>query len=144
MIIDFRVTLPPEEYLPPGVTEVVRREVEEHGARGVNLQPFAYRLPCNHGGWPWVTEMVAVAWKHSNMYIEIGAISPKYTRSGTGWEPLLVYGNSLIQDRVLWATDSMLPFDRSLEEARNLPLKPEVLEKWLGGNAARLLRLPAG
>ena len=57
----------------------------------------------------------------------------------TGWEPLLVYGQSLLQDRVLWATDCMLPVERSLAEARQLPIKPEALEKWLGDNAARLL-----
>ncbi|MEP7105600.1 MAG: amidohydrolase family protein [Chloroflexota bacterium] len=173
----------------------VEREVRERGARGVNLQPFAYRLRCNdkrfyalyakcrelaipvtvhcsvnfssdrsidfgrpiyldevacdspgltlvanHGGWPWVTELVAIAWKHPTVYIEIGAISPRYiAKPGTGWEPLLVYGQSLIQDRVLWATDCMLPFERSLAEARELPIKPEALEKWLGTNAARLL-----
>jgi uncharacterized protein len=85
---------------------------------------------------------VAVAWKHPTVYIEIGAISPRYiAKPGTGWEPLVVYGQSLLQDRVLWATDSMLPFSRSLAEARELPIKPEVLEKWLGGNASRLLGL---
>lgn len=176
---------------------VVEREVRERGARGVNLQPYAYRLHCNdkrfypmyatcrelgvavtihcsvnftsdrtidfgrpihldevacdfpgltlvanHGGWPWVAELVAVAWKHPSVHIEIGAIAPRYiARPGTGWEPLLVYGGSLLQDRVLWATDCMLPFDRSLSEARQLPLEPAVLEKWLGGNAARLLGL---
>jgi len=99
-------------------------------------------LVANHGGWPWVNELVAVAWKHPTVYIEIGAISPRYiARPGTGWEPLIVYGQSLLQDRVLWATDSMLPFSRSLAEARELPIKPEVLEKWLGGNASRLLGL---
>ena len=88
------------------------------------------------------TEMVAVAWKHPTMFIEIGAIAPRYiARAGTGWEPLLVYGKSLLQDRVLWATDCMLPFARSLEEARELPLPPDVLDKWLGLNAARLLNL---
>lgn len=180
---------------PDDMAEVVEREVRDRGARGVNLQPYAYRLHCNdkrfyamyakcrdlgipvtvhcsvnftsdrtidygrpihldevacdfpglvlvanHGGWPWVTELVAVAWKHPTVYIEIGAISPRYiAKPGTGWEPLLVYGQSLLQDRVLWATDSMLPFARSLEEARELPIKPDALAKWLGGNAARLL-----
>lgn len=182
---------------PEDMAEVVVREYEQNGIRGVNLQPFSYRLRCNdrrfyplyakcreldlvvtvhcsinfssdrtidygrplyldevacdfpglklvanHGGWPWVTELVAVAWKHPTVYIEIGAISPKYIgKPGTGWEPLLVYGNSLLQDRVLWATDSMLPVQRSLQELRELPLKPEVKEKWLGENAARLLGL---
>lgn len=182
---------------PDDMAAVVEREVRERGARGVNLQPYAYRLRCNdkrfypmyarcrelgvpvtvhcsvnftsdrpidygrplyldevacdfpglvlvanHGGWPWVTELMAVAWKHPTVYVELGAISPRYiARPGTGWEPLLVYGQSLLADRVLWATDCMLPFERSLAEARELPIKPEALEKWLGENAARLLKL---
>jgi hypothetical protein len=99
-------------------------------------------IVANHGGWPWVTEMVAVAWKHPNVYIEIGAVAPKYIGTpGTGWEPLMVYGNSLLQDRVLFATDNMLPSKRCVDELRALPLKDAVKEKWLGGNAARLLGL---
>jgi len=174
---------------------VVEQGVRDRGFRGVNLQPFAYKLRCNdrvfypvyekcvelgvpvtvhtsinfasnrsidfgrplhldqvacdfpelaliasHGGWPWVTELVAVAWKHPKVYIEIGAISPKYIGTpGTGWEPLMVYGNSLLQDRVLWATDAMVPHRRSVDELKALPLKDAVKEKWLGLNAARLL-----
>lgn len=99
-------------------------------------------IVANHGGWPWVTEMVAVAWKHPNVYIEIGAVSPKYIGTpGTGWEPLIVYGNSLLQDRVLFATDNMLPPKRCVDELRALPLKDAVKKKWLGGNAVRLLEL---
>jgi len=99
-------------------------------------------LVANHGGWPWVTEMIAVAWKHSNVYIEIGAVSPKYIGiAGTGWEPLMRYGNSLLQDQVLFATDSMIPHKRCVDELKALPLKDEVKEKWLGGNAARILGL---
>jgi predicted TIM-barrel fold metal-dependent hydrolase len=35
----------------------------------------------------------------------------------------------------------MLPHKRCVDELRDLPLKDEVKEKWLGGNAARLLGL---
>jgi len=99
-------------------------------------------LVANHGGWPWVTEMVAVAWKHPNVYIEIGAVSPKYIGTpGTGWDPLMVYGNSLLQDKVLFATDNMLPHKRCVEELQALPLKEKVKQKWLGQNAARILGL---
>ena len=98
------------------------------------------RLVANHGGWPWVLEMVAIAWKHKSVFIEIGAVSPKYIAdTGTGWEPLMRYGNSLLQDQVLFATDCMLPFERAVSEAKQLPLKEEVKAKWLGGNARRLL-----
>jgi len=53
----------------------------------------------------------------------------------------MVYGNSLIQDRVLFATDDMLPPKRCIDELKALPLKDAVKEKWLGANAARLLKL---
>jgi predicted TIM-barrel fold metal-dependent hydrolase len=53
----------------------------------------------------------------------------------------MVYGNSLLQDRVLFATDNMLPHNRCVEELRALPLKDDVKEKWLGKNAAGLLGL---
>ena len=99
-------------------------------------------LVANHGGWPWILEMVAIAWKHPNVYIEIGAVSPKYLgMPGSGWEPLMQYGNSLLQNQVLFATDNMLPARRCVDELKALPLKEEVKEKWLGGNAARLLGL---
>jgi predicted TIM-barrel fold metal-dependent hydrolase len=74
------------------------------------------------------------------VYIEIGAVAPKYIGTpGTGWDPLMVYGNSLLQDRVLFATDNMLPHQRCIEELRALPLKDHVKKKWLGGNATNLL-----
>lgn len=116
-------------------------------SRPIYIEEVACDFPdltivANHGGWPWVTEMVATAWKHPNVYIEIGAVSPKYIgKPGTGWEPLMVYGNSLLQDRVLFATDDMLPPKRCVDELRALPLKDTVKKKWLGGNAARLLGL---
>ncbi len=116
-------------------------------SRPIYIEEVACDFPdltivANHGGWPWVTEMVATAWKHPNVYIEIGAVSPKYIgKPGTGWEPLMVYGNSLLQDRVLFATDDMLPPKRCVDEIKALPLKDTVKKKWLGGNAARLLGL---
>lgn len=178
------------------MAKVVEYEVRERGARGVNLQPFAYRLRANderlyplyakcqelgvpvtvhtsinfsndrsidfgrplylcdvacafpdltivanHGGWPWVAEMVAVAWKHANVYVEIGAVAPAYIGTpGTGWEVLMQHGNSsLLSDRVLFATDNMIPYSRAVEELKGLPLKDAVKEKWLGTNAERLL-----
>ncbi len=100
------------------------------------------KLVANHGGWPWVLEMIAVAWKHPNVYIELGGVSPKYFGTpGSGWEPLMQYGNSLLQNQVLFATDSMLPHKRCVDELRALHLKNEVRDKWLGDNASRLLGL---
>jgi len=101
------------------------------------------KIVATHGGWPWVAEMMAVAWKHPNVYIDIASQNPKYLGMPTmGWGPLLQLGNTLLQDRVLFATRfPMLSYDRVLEEFRQLPLKDDVKEKWLWKNAVNLLRL---
>ena len=99
-------------------------------------------IVANHGGWPWVNDMVALAWKRPNIYLEIGAVSPKYIgRPGTGWELLITYSNSLLQDQLLFATDSLIPHERAIKEVDMLPLKDVVKEKLLYQNAARLLGL---
>jgi predicted TIM-barrel fold metal-dependent hydrolase len=46
-----------------------------------------------------------------------------------------------MQNQVLFATDCMLPHKRCVDEIKALSLKEEVKRKWLGENAARLLRL---
>lgn len=96
-----------------------------------------------HGGWPWVLEMVAICWKYPNVYIEISGTMPKYIMTpNSGWDPLLVYGNGLLQDRILWGSNwPMIEPKESIEWVRKFPLKDEVKQKWLGENAARLLKL---
>jgi predicted TIM-barrel fold metal-dependent hydrolase len=99
-------------------------------------------IVANHGGWPWVNEMVAVAWKRPNVYLEIGAISPKYiARPGTGWELFMTYGDSVLQDQILFATDSLIPHERAVREVDSLPFKDQVKEKLLYRNAMRILGL---
>ena len=69
--------------------------------------------------------------RHKHVHNEISSVRPRYiAKPGTGWEPLLTYGDNLIQDKVLWGTAWPLqPFTRSLEEVRALPLKPGVIQK---------------
>ena len=94
-----------------------------------------------HAGWPWTAEMVAVARKHPNVYLEFGGLAPKYVGApGTGWEVVFRFMNSLLSGQVLFGTDwPVFPMARALGEWRDLGLKPAVLEALLGGNAARLL-----
>ena len=94
-----------------------------------------------HAGWPWVPEMVAVARKHPNVHMEFGGLAPKYLGApGAGWEVMYRFINSVLQDQILFGTDwPVIPFSRALPEWRALGLKPQVLEKALGGNAAKLL-----
>jgi uncharacterized protein len=94
-----------------------------------------------HAGWPWSTELVAVARKHPNVYLEFGGLAPKYVgASGTGWEVMFRFMNSLLSGQVLFGTDwPVFPMARALAEWRQLGLKPEVLDALLQGNANRLL-----
>jgi uncharacterized protein len=96
---------------------------------------------CNHGGWPWPVEMIAVAWKHSNVYLEFGAISPRYMATPDGgWGPMRHFMNSVLQDRILFGSDwPMLSHDRLMEELALLELKDSVLEKFVCRNAEALL-----
>jgi predicted TIM-barrel fold metal-dependent hydrolase len=94
-------------------------------------------------GWPWCHELVGVAWRHRNVFIGVSAVRPKYLAVPTsGYEALLQYGNSVLQDQMIFGTSfPMQPIDRAVAEIHELPLKSAVREKWLYGNAARLLGL---
>ncbi|MDD2671823.1 MAG: amidohydrolase family protein [Syntrophales bacterium] len=92
---------------------------------------------CAHPSWPWQDEMLAVAMHKANVYIDLSGWSPKY------FPPLLVqYANSFLQDKCLFGSDHpYIKPDRWLSDFDKLPLKPEVKEKILLGNAKRLLKI---
>jgi predicted TIM-barrel fold metal-dependent hydrolase len=95
----------------------------------------------NHGGWPWVTETLAVLWKHRNVYADFGAIAPKrMVGPKGGWEPVAHWMNTMVSDQVLMATDwPMMRHTRLLEELDHLGLSEESLAKYTRMNAARLI-----
>jgi predicted TIM-barrel fold metal-dependent hydrolase len=101
------------------------------------------KIIAGHGGWPWVNEMMAFLWRHANAYTDISAVRPKYVEAdNTGWETLMRYGNSLLQDKILFGTAwPAQPLKENVEAVRAMPLKPQVIDKWLGGNAKRLFNL---
>jgi predicted TIM-barrel fold metal-dependent hydrolase len=101
------------------------------------------KLVACHSGWPWTAEMVAVARKHPNVYLEFGGLAPKYIAAeGSGWEVMYRFMNSVLQDQVLYGTDwPAFDMARALEEWRIMGLKKAVREKLLGDNAARLFSL---
>jgi uncharacterized protein len=96
----------------------------------------------SHAGYPWVLEAVLLAWKHERVYLELAAHRPKYfAEPGTGWEPLMRFGQTTIADKVLFGSGWFLLGRTPAQvtnEFRALPVKPEILQKWMYGNAARL------
>jgi predicted TIM-barrel fold metal-dependent hydrolase len=95
------------------------------------------RLVGIHVGIPWSDEMIAMAWKHPNVYIGCDAHSPKY------WPQSFVhYINTFGQDKVLFGTDyPVLDFVRTREELESLQLRDESKRKLLRENALRVYRL---
>lgn len=90
-----------------------------------------------HIGIPWTEEMIAMAWKHSNVYIGCDAHSPKY------WPASFVqYVNTYGQDKVVFGTDfPVLDFARTREEIEALGLREEPKRKLLRENALRIYNL---
>lgn len=101
------------------------------------------KIIAGHGGWPWVPEMMAVLWRHENVYADIAAINPRYLAAdGSGWDTLMRYGNTILREKILFATAwPAQDFKTGVREVMALPLKDEVKALWLGGNAKRLLKI---
>jgi uncharacterized protein len=99
----------------------------------------------SHAGYPWVLEACLIAWKHPNVYLELGAHRPKYLATpGSGWDALMRFGQSTMAEKVLYGTGAFLinrPYGDLCEEARQLPVRDDLLEGWLWRNASRLLGL---
>ncbi len=110
--------------------------------RPIYLDDIACDLPelkliGTHVGIPWTDEMIAMAWKHKNVYICTDAHSPKY------WpESLVKYINSYGQDKVIFGSDfPVLRFKRTLDEIDEFNLKPHVRKKFVNENVAKLYKL---
>lgn len=90
-----------------------------------------------HIGYPWTDEMIGLAWKHANVYIDTSAYLPRY------YPPQLVhFMKTYGKDKVLFGTNfPMLDFGKCAEQARALEL-PEVAQaNFLSENARRVFGL---
>ena len=97
------------------------------------------------GGWPWVPELIGLARRHQNIYIDLAAHRPKYIKNpGSGFEMLLQFGNTVLQDRILFASSWMnlsIPMKQIIQETEELCRNEAVKNKWMHGNAARILKI---
>lgn len=90
-----------------------------------------------HIGIPWADEMIAMAWKHANVFIGSDAHAPRY------WPRSFVdYINTYGQDKVIFGTDfPVLDFGRTMREIDELRLRPGPKRKFLRDNALRIYKL---
>ena len=111
-------------------------------SRPITLDPVACHFPelklvGIHIGIPWADEMIAMAWKHENVYIIADAHAPKY------WpESFIRYIDSYGRHKVMFGTDfPVLSFQRYREEVDRLGLRPESYQAFLRDNAIRVFGL---
>ena len=95
------------------------------------------RLLGIHIGVPWTDEMIAMAWKHRNVFIGIDAYAPKHLPAS-----LLHYMNTNGSHKVLFGTDWPV-FDpiRGVREMREHELRPESFARVMSANAREVFRL---
>ncbi len=90
-----------------------------------------------HIGIPWTEEMIAMAWKHKNIYIGCDAHRPLY------WpEAFKHYINTFGRNKVIFGTDfPILDFEKTRSDIESLGLRPEVLPLLLRENCERVYKL---
>lgn len=103
------------------------------------------RLVACHAGWPWATEYAAVARRHPTVYLEFGALAPKYVaRPGTGWDALFGMMPNVLRDQILYGSDwPVMQPRRVIAEWRASGLPQNALDALFVENARRLFRLDA-
>ncbi len=95
------------------------------------------RILGTHVGNPWEEEMMILAWKHPNVYIEASA------RPARHWpERLKEFAGGHGQDKMIWGTDyPLLPFRRTVDDVYDCGFSDEATRKILRDNAARVFKL---
>ncbi|MFW6201876.1 MAG: amidohydrolase family protein [Gemmatimonadota bacterium] len=122
------------------VGHVLEAMPSEHG-RPIQLDRIACDFPDlklvgTHTGWPWVDEMIAVATKWPNVYINVSAWLPKYFSP-----PLVRFMRSRTGARKVLFGSNGLPWSRYVEQMLELELPADRLERILRANAIELYDL---
>jgi predicted TIM-barrel fold metal-dependent hydrolase len=108
-----------------------------------NYYPLYVKLPelkicMAHGADPWWSVAIRLMIKYKNLHLMTSAYAPKYLPA-----ELIHFMNTRGQDKILFASDHpVLSFKRCVEEAKQLDLRPGVLDKYLRANAERLFFSP--
>jgi uncharacterized protein len=98
-------------------------------------------IVCGHVGYPWTEEMVAVARKHPNVYIDTSA----YTTERLPVELVNFMKTRTGQRKVLFGTNyPMMSHDRALAGLDELGLSQDARRDYLRGNAERVFNLMTG
>ena len=98
----------------------------------------ALKIVVSHGGWPWVHQVLHIAFRRPNVYL-----SPdQYLANMAGMDDYVRAADGFLADRFLYASSyPFTPVDGYAAWFKKLPIRPESMEKILFRNAAKLLRI---
>lgn len=97
------------------------------------------KIIVSHGGYPWVNEMIIVAQRNQNVFIELSEYE-FFPQS----EAYIQAINTIISDKVLYASaHPFVDYRDALKNYAKLPFNNDVREKVMYRNAARILGLDA-
>lgn len=108
--------------------------------RPIHLDQVALDFPelsiiGSHTGWPWCEELIALAWKHPNVHLDVSAHLPKYL------DPAIIrFMDSRGQKKCLFGTNG-IGLARCKEQFMELSIKDETKKAVLRDNAMRLFKL---
>lgn len=91
-----------------------------------------------HIGWPWTEEMIAVSYKHRNVFIGTDAYAPKH------WDPKLIHFiNTFGKNKVIFGTDfPVIDPERARKEIEEIDFRPDAKRRFLRDNVIDLYNLP--
>lgn len=124
-----------------GPSRYVAGTVIEHAAPQY-LDPIARDFPelkmvISHGAWPYVNEMICLAFRHKNVYMELSEYEC-FPQSNLYIEA----ANTIIPDKVLFASAHPgVHYLEAIQTYASLPFTEEVRENVMWKNAANLLGL---
>lgn len=96
------------------------------------------KIVVSHGGWPWVHQILHIAFRRPNIYL-----SPdQYLANMPGMDDYVRAADGFLADRFLYASSyPFTPVDGYAAWFKTLPIRPQAMEKILFRNAAKLLRI---
>jgi predicted TIM-barrel fold metal-dependent hydrolase len=95
------------------------------------------KIVAGHIGFPWTEEMIGLAWKHENVYIDTSAYLPRYYPP-----PLIHYLKTYGKKKVLFGSNfPQLSLGKCVQQVETLGLPDEAKENFLYRNAQRVFQL---
>lgn len=89
----------------------------------------------SHTGWPWCEELIALAWKHPNVYLDVSAHLPRYL------DPSIIqFMDTRGRHKCLFGTNG-LGLARCKEQFMELSIKDETKKAVLRDNALKVFKL---